>query len=228
MTGAALGLSLVIAGPFNAVASAQTSDGAVPQVAAEATPAEACRAVFDNDAFDDVPSDGLVSPQQVVSLNLTWGTGWKPGVPVEVLSCTAVNRTFSGDLSIRNQAVSNDGLFVHEFNVPASIPDRATICERAVVLGQSVTGAPKAERLDPQCFTVAAERSATATERPATPRHGANPAEAPPSAGPSRDGTRGSAGLARTGAGERLLALVAGLLFVVGGWTIGCGRRPIP
>lgn len=245
IAGAALGLSLVVAGPFNGLARAQTPDGAVPRLATEVTPVEACRAVFDNGAFNDVPSQGLVSPHDVVSLNLTWGTGWKPGAAVEVLSCTAVNGAFSGDLSIRNQSVPNDGLFVHEFHLPAAVPNGATICERAVVIGQSDTGAPKAERLDPQCFTVAAERTGSSTERGAPPRGGANPAEEQASAGrspaskgadrspgrvagaaqPNPPGTAGSpasAGLARTGTGDRLLALVAGLLFVFGGWTIGC------
>lgn len=251
IVGAALGLSLGVVGPLNGLANAQTADDAVPRLATEATAVEACGAVFDKGAFNSSPSQGLVSPQEPVSLNLTWGTGWKPGVPVEVLGCTAVNGAFSGDLSTRNRDVLNDGLFVHEFNVPATVPEGATICERAVVIGLSNIGTPKAERLDPQCFTVAAERTATSTASGATRRDGANQSEEQPPAGRSPASKRSdrspraaagtaplkppgtargpaSAGLARTGTGDRLLALVAGLLFVFGGSTIACGRPSRP
>lgn len=250
IAGVALALSLMVAGPVSGRANAQTPADTVPTLTADATAAEACDAVFDRVPSVDAPSQGLVSPTELISFNLTWGAGWKRDATVEVLGCTAVDGAFSGDLSTRNREVQNDGLLVHEFNVPAALPDGARICERAVVIGQSTTGTPKAERLEPECFTVAGGREVTSAPSVAAPRGdpgsgGAgsralagspaptakrrDPVAVSGEGAPQAPGTApaaGSAGLASTGSGDRLLVATAGLLLLLGGWTVACGRPP--
>lgn len=247
-------LSFAVVGVTSGMASAQTkANEGVPDLSTTATIAAACDVVFGGDPFADVPSEGLVSRGEPVSINVTWGTGWESGSTVEVLGCAAVDGRFSEELSSRTRELEQDGLLMHEFSVPKDVADGATVCERAVVIGRSTTGAAKSERLDADCFTVAGgaeEPSAGSAAPEATepaPRTGGatasrehhtdadTPARTPAQAGPEAVGgtepmaTPGvpvpaPAGLARTGNGDGMLALAAGLLFILGGGAIAVSR----
>lgn len=243
---AALSLALMLTGPMVGTADAQLTDDAIPALTPEAKAVEACHAIFGRDALADVPARALVSPGEDLSLDVTWGTDWKAGAPVEVVNCAAVDGVFSDSLSSRNRNETNDGLFVVEFNVPAATPEGARLCERTAVIGQSAAGAPKAERLDAECFTVAAAApgrsndpgaAANQGREAAGGRDGAATGTRPPGAAPrpgrpgmADDGNgksapsggtpQGPQGLARTGSAERMLAAVAGLLMLLGGRMI--------
>lgn len=244
---AALTLALMLTGPMAGRAGAQLTDDAIPALTPETKAVEACHVIFGRDAFADVPARALVSPGEPLSLDVTWGTDWKVGAPVEVVTCTALDGALSDSLSSRNSDEANDGLFVVEFNVPVGTSEGARLCERTVVIGQSAAGAPKAERLDAECFTVAAAapRSSNKTGAGAAGNSGqqgagerdraaagASPPRAPRPAQPGipdgptptpSSGTSGGApqqGLARTGSIERMLAAMAGLLMLLGGRMI--------
>lgn len=247
--GASFTLALMLTGPVAGTADAQLADDAIPALMPEATAVDACRAIFGPDPFDDVPARALVSPGERLSLDLTWGTGWKAGTPVEIVNCTAVDRAFSDALSSRNRDVINDGLFLAELNVPAGLSDGARLCGRAVVIGQSAAGAPKGERLEAECFTVAVaaagssndagaaanRRKEEAGQRDRAATGGASPPSAAPQSQPGvADGPTPSnsappdtsRALARTGSTERMLAALAGLLLLVGGRMIAWARPP--
>lgn len=192
--------------------------GAAPPPAGEPSVAEECKAAFGRDAIE-APSEGLVAPGDPISINVTWGVGWKPNVPVDVLACTTVDGVVAEDLSVRRR-VAEDGLFVHDLQVPSTAPGGAAVCERALVIGQSASGRPKEERPDPGCFTVGLEPTVARTgpaDNVSRGHHGAAPLGAAV-AQPSRS-------LARTGPAGRGLVLAAGLLFLIGGGAVAAGRR---
>jgi hypothetical protein len=218
-------VSAAAAGINGSWAAAQTNtEDAVPQVSATSPPWEACSLVFGQDAIAKAPSEGDVSPGDPLSVDLTWGRGFR-GSTVEVIGCTAVNGTFSEALSVRVPDVPNDGLLAHEFTVPRDIPDGAELCERALVIGWTSSGTPKAERLDAECFSVVGGAQAAATETGSTATARAVPGETKrraPTAAPVP--TPGPPALARTGAGGHLLAVTAGVLLILGGFAAGSGR----
>lgn len=156
-------LALMLTGPMAGTADAERPDEAIPTLMPDATAVQACDAIFGPDAFADVPARALVSPGERLSLDQTWGTGWKAGAPVEVVNCMAVDGVFSDALSSRNRGVTNDGLFLLEFDVPVG-PEGARLCRRAVVIGQSAAGDPKRERLEAECLTVTAAAAGSSND----------------------------------------------------------------
>lgn len=228
------------------------SPSGIPTVPAAAAAVDACRTVFGPEPFGATPSEGIVSPGDPLSIDVTWGGGWKPGQTLDLLSCTAVDGVFSEHLSVRTRAAEDDGVFVHDFRVPSDAPDGATVCQRAVVIGQAPAGAPKAERLEPSCFTVNSD--AASPPRSTTPDASANgaspitgkgargaagspaassaPSSPPAHASGSEHERKGhsavpappTSDLARTGPAQRILFLVAGVLLLMGGWAVAVGR----
>lgn len=274
-----IAVAAATAGMAGAADSKESGATGVPKLEATATAAEACEVVFGSDAFDKAPSEGEVSPGEAVSVDVTWGTGWKKASTVEVVGCTAVDGEYSEELSTRIRKVKNDGLFVHEFTVPKDVAKGAVLCERAIVIGESTAGSPKAERLDADCFTVAGAAKAATDAKPAAAAGPAKPAAAKPaektgSAAPApktaaaakpaeekaaaapaaktaasakpaaaaaakpatakppvvagetetKPAAAAPGNLARTGSGDGVLAVGAGLLFVFGGCAVAFGR----
>lgn len=231
----ALAVAMAVLGSTG-TAGAQSDTPAVPTVPLGATAVEGCVLAFGRDAFGSAPSEGLVAPGDPLSLDVTWGTGWKPGQTLDVLSCTAVNGVFSEELSVRRRAPEPDGLLSHDVRVPGDATAGATVCQRAIIIGESSAGAPRAERLDPSCFTVAPTAATTTEAAPAAPSGGqttkptrgasapGGPRPAPQAATPAPTSEALPTGLARTGTTERILALAAGVLFVIGGWGVAVGR----
>ena len=211
-------VSVAVAGGTAAPASGQRHEP-VPQLP-KPPAASACAVAFDEQAFSEASSEGQVKIGDPLSIDVTWSRDWKEGAMVEVLACTAVNGVFRDDVSDWEPAVENDGLFVHDFVVPVDVAASDTICERTIVIGQSPSGAAKAERSDADCFTVAAAPQGSdqplATE---LPMQSGSQSPGPPAAAANR----ASPGLPRTGPGDDVLALAAGLLLVLGGFGVAFG-----
>jgi LPXTG-motif cell wall-anchored protein len=250
--GAAVG-----AGP----AGAATDEERIPAIGPATVPADACAASFPAGAFDTAKPEGSVAPGQAMAVDIRWRTAWHPGDAVDVLGCVAANGHFVGGTVERG--VTNNGLWVHKFAVPANAANAAVVCEASLVIGPGASGAPEAERSDPDCFTVtaaaaqaepapaAANPGPAATEgkattptsaagAPAPPTRSASAVPTPPAAAaapasaPStasvvaapKPGAAPTTQLPHTGARDRMLLLLAGVLLIVGGWALTL--RPIP
>lgn len=94
MVPVALAVGMAVVGSTS-TAGAESDTPAVPAVPSGATAVEGCTLAFGRDAFGSTASEGLVAPGDPLSIDVTWGTGWKPGQTLDVLSCTAVNGVFS-------------------------------------------------------------------------------------------------------------------------------------
>ena len=229
----------------------------VPTMPAAASVVEACALAFGAAPSGAPSSDGLVARGQPLSVDVTWGTRWKRGQTVDVVGCTAVDGVWSETLSVRSEAAERDGVFVHDFRVPSDAADGTQVCQQAIVIGQSPAGAPKAERLEPSCFTVSGDATMNRCSAAEGSGHvGASTGEAETSGGgasrsgaalgPASPRSRAShpahdrqgesavtgsatAGLARTGPASKNLLLAASLLLLLGGWSVATGRpvRPL-
>ena len=250
--------ALVISGVIALPAGAQTKE-VVPKLEPTATAGEACELIFGKAAFTKAPSEGEVSPGEPVSIDVTWGSGFAKDSTVEVVGCTAVDNVFKEELSTRIRRVKNDGLFVHEFTIPKDLAKGAKLCERAIVIGQSAAGRPKAEKLDADCFTLASGAAAktagpsleaapapskeVGASKDVAPAKAAAPAAKPttvagatetrkvqsaaakPTAAAAAKPAAAAApatepALARTGAGDDMLMVAAGLLLALGGLSV--------
>jgi len=255
----ALGTVLLTAGAVAAgPAGAATEEEHIPALGPSTVATDACTDSFPANAFDKAAPEGTVAPGQPVAVDVTWRTAWHPGDNVDVLGCVAANGRFVAGTVERG--VANNGLWVHKFAVPANAANDIRVCEAAVVIGPGASGAPQAERTDPDCFTVAAAPvkaepapaaanpapAATAGKETATPAAPSTPAPAnapapaktaapAAQAAPANPAPRVAAAAApakapatqlpHTGARERALVLLAGILLIVGGWALGL-RRP--
>jgi hypothetical protein len=226
-------------------AGAATDEERIPALGASTPATEACMASFPTGAFDKAADEGTVAPGQPIAVDVTWRTAWHQADQVDVLGCVAANGRFVGGTVERG--VANEGLWVHRFAVPADAANDIRVCEAAVVTGPGAGGVPQAERTDPDCFTVAAAAvkavpaPAAANPAPAamvgkettTPTMAVAPAPtrtaaaaeqpAPASPAPKAPATQ----LPHTGARERLLVLLAGVLLIVGGWGLALGRSTL-
>jgi len=248
----ALGTVLLTAGAVTAgPAGAATEEERIPAIGPSTVATEACTASFPAGAFDKAAPEGTVAPGQPVAVDVTWRTAWHSGDNVDVLGCVAANGRFvAGSVE---RGVANNGLWVYKFAVPANAANDIRVCEAAVVIGPGAGGAPQAERTDAACFTVAAVAAkaepapAAAPAPPAAPMKETTTPAAPPPA-PTRtaaaakkaspaapaplvaaaaDAPKAPAEqLPHTGARERLLVLLSGILLIVGGWALALGARP--
>ena len=244
----ALGAVLLTAGVVAAgPAGAATEEERIPAIGASTPAAEACTASFPAGTFDKAVSEATVAPGQQVAVDITWRTAWHQGDKVDVLECVSANGRFVAGTIERG--VANDGLWVHKFAVPASAGNDVRVCEAGVVIGPGASGAPQAERTDPDCFTVAAaavkaEPAPAAadpapaaavgkeTTTPATPAAAAAPprtaAAAEQAGAPASHAAQVPAtNLPHTGARDRALALLAGVLLIFGGWALAVGRSAL-
>ena len=251
----ALGAVLLVAAAAGP-AGAATEEERIP-VISNMPATEACTASFPAGAFDKAASEAAVAPGQPVAVDVTWRPAWHQGDKVDVLGCVAANGHFVAGTIER--AVSNNGLWVHKFAVPADAANDARVCEAGIVIGPGADGAPQAERSDAACFTVAAAAAkpapapAAANPAPAaavgketsTPAAPAAAEKAPPAAAekaaPAAPTPRVAAAapapvaapkppttqLPHTGARERVLVLLAGILLIVGGWALAVGRSAL-
>lgn len=151
---------LLVLGALGLGGRAEGWPAPVPDLSLAVTATDACERAFGPDPFGGVPSAALVAPGEVLSVDVVWAGGWKPGATVTVLACAALGGAITEALSALLPRETNDGLFVHDFQLPPDAPDGLAVCQRALVVGTSTTGAPKAERLDARCFTVVGEPSA--------------------------------------------------------------------
>ena len=238
--GVVLTVVLVGAGPVGA--KAEDPLAALPGVSSTV---EACGLLLGDDPFAKATPEGTAAPGDPFAVDVTWGDGWD-GAPVEVVGCTALDGSYVAGASTRIRKTESDGLYVHEFAVPESAPNGSVICEEAVVIGHSAAGDPRAERSGADCFTV---KAASVSKPAAAPKpvEAAGPAApaasepmAAPAPAPARTQQQVSApvpvpapapvaaavpNLPRTGTGDRYLAAVAGLLFILGGVAFA-GSRP--
>ena len=240
----ALGAVVLTIGTFGAGPAGAADEDRIPAIGPSTSATDACAGSFTAGAFDKAASEGNVAPGQAVDVDVRWRTAWHTADKVDVLGCVAANGHFvSGTIE---RGVDNSGLWVHKFAVPDNAANDATICAAAVVIGPAPSGAPQAERTDADCFQVtaaagkaepapaAAEPGPAATEGKATTTPTA-PAAPPPAtrsaasvaaptaptapAAPAAPTTQ----LPHTGARERMLVLLAGVLLVVGGSAFGLG-----
>src|ERR1044072_6173852 len=109
-------------------------------------------ASFPAPAFDKASAEGTVAPGQPVAVDVVWRAAWHSGDNVDVLGCVAANGRFVA--ATVERGVSNNGLWVHRFAVPADAANDARVCQAAVVIGPGASGAPQAERTDPGRLTV--------------------------------------------------------------------------
>ena len=241
-----LTVGVAAAGP----AGAATEEERIPAIGASTPAAEACTASFPAGAFDKAADEATVAPGQPIAVDITWRPAWHSGDQVDVLGCVAANGRFVAGAVERG--VANSGLWVHRFTVPADAANDIRVCEAAVVIGPGAGGVPQAERTDPDCFTVAAAAvkaepapaaanpapAATVGKETTTPTAPAAAASAPTrtAAAESPAQTDASAApapqapatpLPHTGARERFLVLLAGVLLIVGGWAFGVGRSAL-
>jgi LPXTG-motif cell wall-anchored protein len=234
-----LGAVLLTAGAVGAVpAGAATEEERIPAIYNTPAP-EACAASFPAGAFDKAASEATVAPGQPVAVDVTWRPAWHSGDNVDVLGCIAANGRFVEGTVERG--VANNGSWVHKFAVPANAANDVRVCHAAMVIGPGAGDAPQAERTDADCFTVAAA-AVKAAPAPAA----ANPAPAgdvgketvtpaAPAAAAAKAAPRVAAeaaapkapatSLPHTGARDRTLVLLAGILLIAGGWAFGLGRR---
>jgi len=248
-----LGIVLLTAGAVAAgPAGAATEEERIPAIGPSTVATDACAASFAATAFDKSASEGTVAPGQAVAVDVTWRPAWHPGDSVDVLGCVAANGHFVGGTVERG--VANNGLWVHKFAVPSDAANDVRVCQAAIVIGPGAGGAPQAERSDADCFTVAAAAvkaepapaaanpapAASVGKETATP---AAPATSPPARGaasaeeaaPVNSTPRVAAAapkppatqLPHTGARERALVLLAGILLIAGGWAFGAGRSAL-
>lgn len=177
-----------------------------------ATAAQTCDAVFGSDAGPQTPSKGAVAPEQSIAEDVTWKANWKPGSTVEVVACGAIDGKFQNELSTIQPAKPNDGLFVHTFAVPKDTANGALVCERGVVLGESASGAPQAERTDADCFTVAVAKGAAPAAAGPPPVSAPSAASEKPDAAPTGSAAAppGPRQAAEAGAGTAKSPIVAG------------------
>jgi LPXTG-motif cell wall-anchored protein len=236
-----------------APAGAATEEERIPAIGPSTVATDACAASFPADAFDKAAPEGTVAPGQPVAIDVTWRPAWHSGDNVDLLGCVAANGHFVGGTVERG--VANNGLWVHKFAVPGNAANDVRVCHAAIVIGPGAGDTPQAERTDADCFTVAAvaakaEPAPAAanpapagdvgkeTATPAAPAAAAPPTRTAASAAqpaPANPTPRVAAAaqapkapatnLPHTGARDRALVLVAGILLMVGGWAFGLGRR---
>ena len=248
---AGVGVMVAGAGP----AGAETEDR-IPVVGASTKAVDACAASFPADAFAKVASVADVTPGQPVAVDVTWRPAWYSGDTVDVLGCVAANGRFV-DGSVARGVDTSTGLWVHKFAVPANAAKDIAVCQAAVVFSEAkatrsdpdcftVTAAstgeatPAPEAANPSAGAgketavtapapppVAAAAPAATTPAPRTAA--AAPAPKPATAATAATAATGvpTTQLPHTGAAERLLVAVAGIMLAFGGWALGfgAGRR---
>lgn len=124
-------------------------------------PAQACRAGFGFGAFGGYLPTGSATAGGEVSVEVLWETGRLAGSRAkEVIACVGIGAALVDDLATSLGEVDNDGRHTHVFVVPKDSVTGGKVCQRSLVLGDTLTGAPTAVRSAPVCLTVTASSAA--------------------------------------------------------------------
>jgi len=248
-----LGVLLLTSAIGAGSAAAATEEERIPAIGPSTVATDACMASFPAQAFDKASPEGTVAPGQPVAVDVVWRTAWHPGDNVDVLGCVAANGRFVAGTVERGVANSglwvhkfavpanaaNDARVCAAAIVIGPGAGGAPQAERTdpdcfTVAAAAVKAEPAPAAADPapaggigkETATAAAPAAASApqarTAASATPAAPANPA--PRAAAAAAPAKAPATQLPHTGARERALVLLAGILLMVGGWTFGLGR----
>jgi|GEM_PF-4091133 len=249
------GLAVVVAGAGSAGAAAEDR---IPAVGASTSAAESCAASFPPDALTRAASEATVAPGQPIAVDVTWRPAWHSSDRVDVLGCVAANATFvdgTVERGIANRGLWVHKFAVpltaaeHILVCEAAIvmgpgANGAPQAERTdpdcFTVGATAEKAPSAPApATPDAGTaqakdpIAAPRAAPSSPPPvAVPAVSTPPrtAAAAPSA-PTNPGVttaKPASQLPHTGTRDDSLALLAGILLVVGGSGIVAGAKSRP
>jgi hypothetical protein len=101
-----------------------------------------CDRVIDHEEKGDLekstdPPDGsTVQPGQTIHVTITWETDdWDREELHKVLDCVTVDGVLDESLSAGQKPTRNDGVFEHDYTVPAGAPPGTEVCDRAMLTG---------------------------------------------------------------------------------------------